>query len=44
MIVDASALLSILFEEADGTKFKQYLATAPGGLTPCRQSTISKPQ
>ena len=30
MIVDASALLSILFEEADGTKFKQYLATAPG--------------
>jgi ribonuclease VapC len=30
MMVDASALLSILFEETDGIRLKQYIATAPG--------------
>jgi ribonuclease VapC len=30
MIVDASALLSILFEEADGAEFKRHLAVTLG--------------
>jgi ribonuclease VapC len=30
MIVDASALLAILFEEAEGNELKRHLATVPG--------------